>query len=426
MSAGGVLDRNDRLPPKPSSAAQARTLVRDTLAASPLAGTDAVDTAVLLVSEVVSNAVLHARTGIEVRVTVHGAVARVEVRDGSTVVPSRRDYDDEASTGRGLELVEILASAWGTGLEPLGKVVWFEVGEVPADDRPDAATDPEPAHTFEERPDRDTTVVRFLGLPVALTLATLEYGDAVLREIALSSHPDGRSSVTGLDLSGILGPTAAAFREGVAAVDIDVPFPPSAVQGARDRLAMVDEAHRLALDGQMLALPSVPEITLCRSWLMGEIQRQMRGEVPTPWHLPAPVDVEHEWRPLSAAELADVASMTGAVIIGDDSNRIIHASEDVEGLLGWAVHDLVGRRLTTIIPPALREAHLVGFTRFQLTGEGPILGQRITVPAWRSDGTTVDVDLEINVMPRVGGRMFRAQLCATAVGPPAADVVAGA
>src|SRR5687768_16987549 len=133
VNDGAVMEVHDRLPPVPASASAARRFVADAIGWSPLACTSVADTAMLLVSEVVTNAVLHAGTAIRVTVRVESASVRVEVRDGSVALPSRRHYDDGAATGRGLELVDLLATRWGTEQESNGKVVWFEVSIDPTD-----------------------------------------------------------------------------------------------------------------------------------------------------------------------------------------------------------------------------------------------------------------------------------------------------
>jgi len=84
-------------------------------------------TAVLLASELVANAVLHGGAPLEVTVTVEGHRARVEVFDGSPRLPVRRNYSTMSGTGRGLVLVERLATRWGIDPTPTGKVVWFEL-----------------------------------------------------------------------------------------------------------------------------------------------------------------------------------------------------------------------------------------------------------------------------------------------------------
>ncbi|MFF3002930.1 ATP-binding protein [Kitasatospora sp. NPDC057940] len=88
------------------------------------------DTAELLSSELVTNALLHTGKG-----AVFDAVLgsdhrlRIEVQDGTTRLPGRRrDPDAEyATSGRGLLLVESLADAWGVQLRGDGKVTWFEL-----------------------------------------------------------------------------------------------------------------------------------------------------------------------------------------------------------------------------------------------------------------------------------------------------------
>jgi len=116
-----------RLPPRPSSAAEARAFVRQFLTANERVGDEEV--AVLLTSEVVSNAILHAATDVDVGVSLTPAGAvRVEVRDSAAGLPAVRAIDAEDTGGRGLFLVDALARRWGT--EPSsggGKVVWFEV-----------------------------------------------------------------------------------------------------------------------------------------------------------------------------------------------------------------------------------------------------------------------------------------------------------
>jgi anti-sigma regulatory factor (Ser/Thr protein kinase) len=80
----------------------------------------------LLVSELATNAVRHARTSFEVAIWV-GSKTRVEVSDGSPVPPRRSvgpGSGDEG--GRGLILVDRLALAWGFHLTGHGKTVWFE------------------------------------------------------------------------------------------------------------------------------------------------------------------------------------------------------------------------------------------------------------------------------------------------------------
>jgi len=86
------------------------------------------DAAVLITDECVTNAVRHGGGGF--RLTVHRTqgTLRVEVRDESKRPPEPRTYDPTSEEGRGLVIVERLASRWGSdSIEGNGKVVWFEL-----------------------------------------------------------------------------------------------------------------------------------------------------------------------------------------------------------------------------------------------------------------------------------------------------------
>ena len=115
-----------RLPPTTDSVPVARRHAREQLRHS----SADVDTVVLLVSEVVTNAVLHARSDVFLTVSDEGEIARVEVRDSSPVPPRLHRFAVESATGRGLRLLDQLALRWGADqvAEGLGKTVWFEVG----------------------------------------------------------------------------------------------------------------------------------------------------------------------------------------------------------------------------------------------------------------------------------------------------------
>ena len=115
------------LPPLTVSARDARRFVAEALHQNGRA--KHADVAVLLVGELVTNAVLHARTEVVVGVSVTPEAVRIEVLDTSRVVPVSRRFGVEASTGRGLLLVEELSDAWGTDVGPQGKTVWFELTE---------------------------------------------------------------------------------------------------------------------------------------------------------------------------------------------------------------------------------------------------------------------------------------------------------
>jgi anti-sigma regulatory factor (Ser/Thr protein kinase) len=120
------------LPPDPTSARACRRFLVGALEEW---GADGfTDEAVLLLSELVTNAVLHAGTEIVVDVRLRtggrGRVLRIEVRDGSPRLPAVRHYSMLSGTGRGMALVAGTARKWDAEALPSGgKRVWFELAE---------------------------------------------------------------------------------------------------------------------------------------------------------------------------------------------------------------------------------------------------------------------------------------------------------
>ncbi|WP_241844374.1 SpoIIE family protein phosphatase [Kitasatospora sp. CB01950] len=114
------------LPAEPTAVSRARRLVRHTLA--DWGAESLTDTAELLVSELVTNAVRYASAPIGVRLTL-GDLLLVEISDPLPDPPRERHASAGDEGGRGLELVRRLALRWGTRAEGLGKVVWFELAD---------------------------------------------------------------------------------------------------------------------------------------------------------------------------------------------------------------------------------------------------------------------------------------------------------
>lgn len=133
MTGGGPYDSDEvvvQFEQGGQSASGARRVVSATLEAWERA--DLHHVATLLVSELVANVVLHAGTGLELRLRHIGGRIRIEVHDGSPLMPERKHYSATAATGRGLVLVERLALAWGVERTATGKAVWFELDDPPS------------------------------------------------------------------------------------------------------------------------------------------------------------------------------------------------------------------------------------------------------------------------------------------------------
>jgi len=112
------------LPMHSSAAAAGRQLVREACAAWSLSQ-DICETAELVATELVSNAVEHAHSSSRLTVTYTEAVFRVSVRDYCAArLPRPRPIDIGASRGRGLHLVAALAQTWCVDKHPDGKTIW--------------------------------------------------------------------------------------------------------------------------------------------------------------------------------------------------------------------------------------------------------------------------------------------------------------
>ncbi len=124
--SAGVPIASHSFPAVLQAVGQARRFLRTTLAQW---GAEQYDFgAPLVLTELATNAALHARTAFEVRLRLDGPHLVVEVADGNPRRPRQRDYDADATTGRGITLVDSLCAGWGvTMLDDDGKVVWARV-----------------------------------------------------------------------------------------------------------------------------------------------------------------------------------------------------------------------------------------------------------------------------------------------------------
>jgi PAS domain S-box-containing protein len=417
-----------RLPPDPSSVGRAREQVRALL--SDASRDDLTETATLLVSEVVTNALLHAGTPIDVTARLTSEGLRVEVGDGSAHFPVRRHYAATAGTGRGMMLLEQLVDEWGVSRHGSGKKVWFRVsqGDLPEDDHPGTVG---AAEAGSPRTAPDSVGVTLLNVPLLLHAAWREHAAALLREYLLASidiadadeairiHADATDAMAVLEES---IPQAQVTIEpdrvmdqatgaNVTADRVEVEVPAGSVEHFRTLQEAIDAALAMAGAGLFLTPPTQPEVQGFRRWVCREVERQSHGDAPAGWSIdeapgPLPDVTPLRW------DVSVVTDADHAVLAADDANRILAASRPALDLLGYAeAGDLVGRRIVAIIPERYRQAHIAGFTMYFLTERQPLVGSKVVVPALRGDGTEVMVQMLLMTRATEAGReVFLAEL----------------
>jgi len=115
--------REQTWPPEPVSVSHARRFLHETVSLWSLEAVG--DDAAVVLSELATNAVIHARTDFTVRLSPSGKQAlRLSVTDGSTQMP-RRVTSRDATSGRGLQLIDALSAEWGATVNGVeGKTVW--------------------------------------------------------------------------------------------------------------------------------------------------------------------------------------------------------------------------------------------------------------------------------------------------------------
>ncbi|MEP7055039.1 MAG: ATP-binding protein [Actinomycetota bacterium] len=114
------------LHPHPESVGVARRFVAEVCIASRTVPT-LCESAVLLASEIVTNAFIHGRSDARIAVAASHNQVRVEVADDNSRHPRRLEPDADALDGRGLAIVDLVAASWGVRDDSIGKTVWFEV-----------------------------------------------------------------------------------------------------------------------------------------------------------------------------------------------------------------------------------------------------------------------------------------------------------
>ena len=262
--------------------------------------TDVLDAAELVVTELVTNAVLHGAPPVRLVVGVEGDAARIEVSDSSRALPVRPRSSTDGMTGRGLALVDAVSDDWGVRPTPgqdAGKAVWAlvtpasavaaEPGEVDLDELL-AAFDDE-----EDAPVRRRVTVTLGDVPTDLLLDAKAHVDNVVRELVLAAG-GASSGVTGAapralaDLvhdvvmefaearQGVKRQALAAAAVGDARTTLQLTLPPEAADAGERYLAALEEADAWARATRLLTIAAPPQHAAFRRWYVGSLVEGLR------------------------------------------------------------------------------------------------------------------------------------------------------
>jgi PAS domain S-box-containing protein len=256
--------------------------------------------------------------------------------------------------------------------------------------------------------------LRLVDFPVSLYAAAEAQWRAMLREYVLRGF-GGSAQAYGPDevsraAAALDALTAAVLRLrpdamealGHDRADLDVHSTEVTVGDFAMLQGVLENAAELSRAGDLLVLPSLPEVVALRNWFCDQAVAQAAGSPASPWRLRA--DGPQPEAPPASWDASIEPSPDACWLIGDDHNRIVAASAPVHALLGWTDQQLVGQRLLAVVPPAYREAHLAAFTRSVVEGGGHILGKPVALPALRADGSEVPVTLTLTRHRASGGR----------------------
>ncbi len=286
----------------PRSVQDARRWVASVL--EDLGRPDLVETSTLAVSELVTNALLHARPPYQVAVRGTREHPRIEVSDGSVEPPEPPrpvdpdDLDKLLTTfGRGLGIVATASLAWGAEIEDDGKVLWF----VPADDVGDQMSEgvingQQPAVAD---PDENIIPVTIERVPVIELVAFQRHYHELRREVKLLglAHQDTYPvAATLADLFVTLESTlrrgsntagreklAAAYASGAEELDVEVTVPEGGVPEIERLIELLDLADAFCHDARLLALARTPEQREFQTWFLREVARRATGQPGTSW-----------------------------------------------------------------------------------------------------------------------------------------------
>lgn len=290
------------------SVQQARRWVVDTI--REIGRPELAETTELAVSELVTNAVLHAEPPIEVRVRGTRLHPRIEVRDGSIeppVMPSPGraetdpvELDDDlllVTFGRGLDIVSRCADAWGAELEDTGKVLWF----APALELHDTGVVglvTGQADAARRTPRLDAHPFRLLSVPLTSLDDFQRHYQELRREVRLLALAHEQDYPLARTLSDLFGSLQRELREGLdvhptrprpdGTVDLTIRLSAESAETMGRFVELLDFADEFCTRERMLSLARTDAQRTFQTWFLTEFVRQQAGRPPHPWSVAAP------------------------------------------------------------------------------------------------------------------------------------------
>lgn len=243
----------------------------------------------LVTSEMVSNAVIHARTPIELCLRRNGQRVRIEVSDGKEYGLAPSPPGGPAPRSLGLRVVAAISSRWGVDPLPDGKTVWAELGPGRRHRGPVApvvAVGPAPLPLPDDWPE-----VRLVDVPVRLLREWEDHVRDLMREFALVSAGSLRAgghredaevetAVTTLDrywdiMRPIWAQARAVWEPAAGRVTFVARLPERVVVDGPRFLEAMETADELGRHGHLLTSPASPEVREFGRWFVHAMVRQV-------------------------------------------------------------------------------------------------------------------------------------------------------
>lgn len=287
-----AIDAADNALPRIRAAAMA--VVRET-------APELTDDAVLVLTELATNALLHGEPPVVLRLLPAEGGVRIEVEDSGGALPQYAGHVPEAATGRGLWLVSALARAWGVEprVQGRGKVVWADLGAPTADRAaPTVGRDTLVAACVDDT--AEPTVTVHLGeVPTGLLLQAKAHVDDLVRELTWAAAGAGGDLPGHLAsvVEGVVRHFAAvrnaikhqaldAAARGSTTTDLTLTLPASTADAGEEYLAALDRADDYARTSCLLTLGTPPAHRAFRRWyveaIVGQARARAAGQPPPP------------------------------------------------------------------------------------------------------------------------------------------------